>query len=58
MAQGGRQSGHGYEDEPLDQAERAAQHTAQTVAADTQMPSHAEIAGNVRSALRQGSAGA
>lgn len=54
------QPGHGFQDEPLNQAERAAQRTAQTVAADThgQAPvyslSHAEVAGNARAAFRGG----
>jgi hypothetical protein len=58
MASGGMRPGGSIEDEPVDDAERAAQHTAQTVAADTPNLSHTEPAANIRSVMRAGSVGA
>ena len=46
---GGYRPGHGLEHEPLDSAEKAGQHTAQSAY------SFAETAGQVRAALRPGS---
>lgn len=56
------QPGGSIKDEPVDQAERAAQHTAQTVATDTQdadqAPAysfdHAALESDIRSSLRPG----
>src|SRR5258708_6026026 len=54
----GPQPGHGYGYEPVDQAERDAQHTAQTVAQDGPAFDYNQTAGNVRQAIRPGAFGA
>jgi hypothetical protein len=54
--------GHGFEHEPVDRAERDAQHTAQDAASDTQDENqapayafnHAQVASGIRQSLRYG----